>query len=241
MLLVMLAVLLAVPNAIPLEAQTLTLSQHDSSLSYLDTASLTATPRTVKGVKSTTSTVTWTSTNANIVVIPNTLTKGQTAKVAAFKDSGDGWITAQWKNTSTGVIRRDSTRFHLTQAKAASASLFYGFRANDDGKVGYVAEHAPFHVGDQFCLYTVARDKAGNVLTGKHVDLSVADTSLADISPAREGSGACPDSTVDPMAMAHRSATVTRIGSRLKDGFWGYGNTKAKRDSLAAKLSFFSR
>jgi hypothetical protein len=52
-------------------------------------------------------------------------------------------------------------------------------------------------IGKPFCAYAVAKDAAGNVLTGRPVAFSSLDTTIAKITISQ----VCPDTTIDPSKM----------------------------------------
>jgi hypothetical protein len=52
-------------------------------------------------------------------------------------------------------------------------------------------------IGKPFCAFAVARDSAGNVLTGRPIVFKSSDTTVVKVSV----SAACPDTSIDPAKM----------------------------------------
>jgi hypothetical protein len=101
-----------------------------------------------------------------------TLRPGQVRIIASYIDA-------------TGHQRADTVVVNVQPVPVATVQLF--------NQVNPAAWTGTAVVGRPFCVYVQAKDSAGNVLTGRAVQLTSTDTTVAKIT----SSGACADTTVD--------------------------------------------
>jgi hypothetical protein len=90
---------------------------------------------------------------------------------------------------ANGATVADTTIINVLPVAVATVDLLNTF--NPPGWTSNVT------IGKPFCAYAVARDAAGNVLTGRPVAFTSLDTTVAKITLSQ----VCPDTTIDPAKM----------------------------------------
>ncbi len=104
--------------------------------------------------------------------------------VAVGLKPGQVQIVASYLNAN-GQLVADTTVLTVMPVAIAKIDLF-----NQVNPARWISS---ITIGKQFCPYAVARDTAGNILTGRKVTFTSTDTTVAKITT----SSVCPDTTVD--------------------------------------------
>jgi len=185
-------VILVFACALPLGAQRLELRAVPPTLAARDSALVTATAFAVDGRRSPTSTVTWvTRPQGPVTIVPDAAVRGQQATIIG-EVPGTTYVVASWRR-SDGITLRDSARMQITSVRVTKMLVGLKFSRTVTGAWEQVAP--AMTVGEQGrCLYAVALDKRGQVITGRAVTFQSSDPSVATFAAG----GACPDTTIDP-------------------------------------------
>lgn len=177
----------------------LTIATPSTRTAVLDTIyGVTATAYDVAGRRSPSSTVTWqTRPSGAISIKPDSASKGQKATIAGV-NAGTSWAIATWKR-SDGTSPRDSVSITVDRAHVA--------------KVVVVGPDS-MPVGSWACFLGVAYDKAGGILTGRHVDFGSSNPAVAAVgqTPPPWVRLACPDTSVDPAKFRLQAPIPARAG-----------------------------
>jgi hypothetical protein len=139
------------------------------------------------------------------------------SKIVAAK-CGDSFIYLRnWKGTTQ--LSADTVAVHVlcpTQdTTIATLQLFTRFVSMGGKLVGIM--DSSFRVGQSRCIYAVAKNAAGEVLTGKPVTFTSSNTNVVTIGPG------CPDTTVSPSLSLGRMALAVRISDNFSRADGGLG------------------
>ncbi len=183
--------------AAPAVAQRLVVATPITKIAAYDSIyAVTATAFDALARRSPSSVVTWTvQPRGPFTVLPDSATKGQHATIAA-QQIGASYAVATWKR-SDGAVFRDSIRISVTPARVVAVRGYWAFHRLVSGGVGGDSAVTDPTPRDR-CVYWVARDRRGGVLTGKTPSSVISDNPAVAIFVVGPGPLACTDTTVDP-------------------------------------------
>lgn len=175
-------------------AQTLKVSALTTTAHLYDTLpGLSAEPRDTRGRIAGTATIRWNVRQTGPVMVARSAdVRGRTAYIVAA-GTGTAWARAIWARTD-GDTLRDSVRITVIGPRTVRAQLAFGFHR--DSFTGRIVYDTVRKVGERFCVYGLAWDRRGHLLTGRPVtSITITDTTIARY----DGWGTvCPDTTVNP-------------------------------------------
>lgn len=183
-----------------------------------DTVPVVATAFDAKGQRVTGATITW---NAVSPTLPYLKGSGAAVQVSS-SDSGAMTVTAMWMDSTNHMIALASKIIAVAPAPAppivAMHVSIYGAIGIDPNNGSLLIDSTSFlnlALGDTLksCLHIVAWTADGHVVTGRHVTLSVSDSTVIKLIPPPDSVAAtCPDTTIDPFVYGRaRSATLLPI------------------------------
>lgn len=181
-----LAALLIAASCTPCYAQKVAIAPRTEPVAQYDTLKVTATAYDALGRRSPSSSIHW-SAGSIVKVLPDSATKGQTARVVGLAQ-GLTTIRATWKHSS-GAIYRDSVDQRVTSPRVIAVQPF----TLTPGLLYRMDTSA------RGCVYVLARDRSGALLTGRRI------TSI-ETNPftALPRQSACPDTSVNPALVGRR-------------------------------------
>jgi hypothetical protein len=129
---------------------------------------------------------------------PGILNVIQTSTGHSAKFEGIGVGTAIARATWQGAA--DSVLITVTEPRMVRGSMYTSFKFLASGLVGVFDT---LRIGQPTCVYVTALDRRNGLLTGRRFTLKSSNSSVVTIGSGDSlRSPACPDTTIDPVAMA---------------------------------------
>jgi hypothetical protein len=136
--------------------------------------------------------ITWSSSPDGIVHVIQTST-GHSAKFEGI-GIGTAIVRATWQGAA------DSVLITVTEPRMVRGSMYTSFKFLASGLIGVFDT---LRIGQPTCVYVTALDRRNGLLTGRHFTLKSSNSSVVTIGSGDSlRSPACPDTTIDPVAMA---------------------------------------
>ena len=136
--------------------------------------------------------ISWSASPDGIVNVIQTST-GHSAKFEGI-GVGTALVRATWNGAA------DSVLITVTEPRGVRGAMYTSFKFTDAGVIG---TFDTLRIGQPTCVYVTAIDRRNGLLTGRHFTLKSSNSSILTVGSGDSlRSPACPDTTIDPVAMA---------------------------------------